>query len=250
MCFEAGAVALPQDLSLQRLSGEPTEPPPLPPPQDSPGEPPQREEPSLEIPEVQVSKNMKVHKTMVNVTVEKITRKFTVTEYGNIQLAMLAANHFDQAVGEKLKEFERLARKPAQRHELLVHCGWPKDKDSKRQLEKQRAHIIAQMSSGKLVWLEEWLCKRLVGTLLPQAKASLKAGPDGLTTVWTSQDQQVTKTFKHVHAAITWLEQMEQAKQAGLSQGSCLTTLYIYIFTSKYAHVCIYIYVNRFSRKH
>lgn len=119
---------------------------------------------------MEVSSRMKVHKTVVTVSIDKASRRFLVSTYGNSQFAMVAASFYERSVDKVLKDFDAVGRKPERRHELLVQCGWPPEKDSKRNIANQRRFILEQMSTGKVDWLEQDLMSQLLGTMLPQVQ--------------------------------------------------------------------------------
>lgn len=216
--LKAGLAMRAQDEARNRRHSKPdADPPPLPPPAMPP--PPGGDEPELEsdplgIPEVQPSHRMKVLKTVVNVTIDKVTRKFPVSLYGTVQLAMLAASQYEESADRVVCDFEKYRKKPQQRHELLVNLGWEPTKDSRRKVDDQLQFARQRMSNGKVDWMEKDIFRGMLKLLLPNINATICHEPAGFAVTWQSDNHQMNKNFKSFDGAFKWLQEMEQSNKA------------------------------------
>ena len=249
LCFEAEKKVSAQD---EARSQRHDNPPPLPPPQQAPPPDPEVPEEELptksmgEFPDCQPTPRMRVHKHCVSIVIEKVTRKFSLSAYGCEQLAMLAGSHYESLATSKLFEFEKLAKKPAPRHDFLVIHGWDTNKDSKRNLAAQRSFVLTKMAGGHVKYLEDAILERVQKTLLPGVKADLKLDGSGFSACWTCDSQQVHKTFKTLRGAVVWVQEMEQSKKVGPE--GIFAHVYIYtclsIIQSQHL-IYIYTYANK-----
>lgn len=206
--------------SQRRSKDTDADAPPLPPPAEppSPRDEPEEDKENIEdFRNGEVTPHMKVHKTVVTINIEKISRRFPLTTYGCKQISMIAGNFYEKFALNTLCEFDKLLRKPTPRHDFLVRYGWDPNRDSKRNVSAQRDFILRRMANGQVKDLEERMCGHILSTLVPGVQAELKLDGSDILTSWRSDSDQLHKSFKNVRAAVLWIREMDQSKKACIS---------------------------------
>ena len=162
---------------------------------------------------------IKVHKTVVNFSYDKIVRKFEVSRYGSLQLAKVAAIAFEKETLSIVRDFNHLTKKPDARKIFLSKFGWPEDRSCKRNIDGQRSFVVGRLCDGKVDGVEAKMYQAIVRHSVPstcQKKCFLSmATGGGFKAILSGKDQVLEQTFKNINQASTWLAQMAQADEDG-----------------------------------